>query len=66
MAKNTILSSSELYAKKTNRRLLIIGIVALLGLLFGLLILTSTGRRTVDVEKPTVTTSPDALLADVI
>ena len=65
MAKNTILSSSELYAKKTNRRLLIIGIVALLGLLFGLLILTSTGRRTVDVEKPTVTTSPDALLADV-
>ena len=63
MAKNTILSSSEQYVKKSNRRLLIVGIIALLAFLFGLLMLTS-GRKEVQPEAvPVIPETVDPVIA---
>ena len=60
---NKILSSSEQYVKKSNRRLLIFGIIALLAFLFGLLMLTSGGRKQEVEQKPIINTTQDPLIA---
>lgn len=62
MAKNTTLSSSEQYVKRSNRRLLIIGIMALLVFLFGFFGIISGTRTKKQEEKPTVVTTTDPLI----
>ncbi len=62
MANNTVLSSSEQYVKKSNRRLLILGIVALLAFLFGLLMLTAGNDDVKPEETPIINTTQDELL----
>ncbi|MBP5533925.1 MAG: hypothetical protein J6Y03_00245 [Alphaproteobacteria bacterium] len=54
MAKNTTLSSSEQYVKRSNRRLLFIGIAALLVFLFIFMGVMSGTRREQQVDTPAI------------
>ena len=62
MAKNTTLSSSEQYVRRSNRWLLVVGIITLLVFLFLFMGIMSGMQREKPVEKPTVVVDVDPLI----
>ena len=62
MAKNTVLSTSEQYVKKSNRLLLVAGIVTLLVFLFSFMFVMSGRKGEKPAETPTIVEAQEPLI----